>query len=459
MSKLAAPHNAEAEAGVIGSILIENAALVEVATLLEAGDFHDARHRLIFEAAKKLQSRQTPVDLVTLSSALRDARQIDDAGGAGYLAELLIAVPTAAHAGHYARLVREKAVARRLIEACREIATAAAVGDQNADTLLAGAMARLEAVGTGAVGADRDLLTLPELMDRYQHHVRNLAEERIGTGFPEMDGPIRGGAAPGEVLMISGPSGAFKSAFLQNILLNACHKTKRHVLFFSLEMPSVRVLERTVQIALEEYTYRVESGFKSHEGYREHAFDELSKLHADKLIVCDRPGLTIEKVEHYTRLARARFGQIAAVAIDYLGLMGADGAKSEYERISYVAENSKHLAKRLNVPVIILTQISRAAALSGDVGMHSAKGSGAIEASADYFLALMRNDRKELVLRLCKNRNGESDIDFIVDLDKKYLKFRGLQPADSIARKEVKRSTGRVRGEFLKEPVEYDPYP
>ena len=457
MSKLAAPHNAEAEAGVIGSILIENAALVEVATLLEAGDFHDARHRLIFEAAKKLQSRQTPVDLVTLTSALRSARQLDDAGGAGYLAELLIAVPTAAHAGHYAQLVREKAVARRLIEACREIATAAAAGDQNADTLLAGAMARLEAVGTGAVGADRDLLTLSQMADLYEQHVKNLGKSRFVTGLPELDGVIRG-VAPGEVMMITAYSGLFKSALLQNVLLEACRRTEQHAVFFSLEMPATRVFERTVQIGTETLTYQIESDFMLRPACRERTMEDLAKIHADKLIVCDRPGLTIEQVEHYTRLARARFGQIGAVGIDYLGLMGADGAKGEYERISYVAENSKHLAKRLNVPVIILTQISRAAALSGDVGMHSAKGSGAVEASADYMLCLMKNDRKELILRLAKNRNGDANIDFIVDLDAKFLKFRGLQPADSIARKESKRGTSRVRGEFLHEPLRHDPY-
>ena len=90
--------------------------------------------------------------------------------------------------------------------------------------------------------------------------------------------------------------------------------------------------------------------------------------------------------------------------------------------------------------------------------MHSAKGSGAVEASADYMLCLMKNDRKELILRLAKNRNGDANIDFIVDLDAKFLKFRGLQPADSIARKESKRGTSRVRGEFLHEPLRHDPY-
>lgn len=457
MAKLQIPSNLEAEQGVIGSILVENSALVEVATLIEAGDFHDARHRLIFAAAKNLQSRQTPVDLVTLSSALRDAGQIEDVGGASYLAELLIAVPTATHAGHYARLVREKAVARRLIDACREIATVAAAGNQDADTLLAGAMARLEAVGTGAVGADRDLLTLSQMADLYEHHVKNLGKSRFVTGLPELDGVIRG-VAPGEVMMITAYSGLFKSALLQNMLLEACRRTEQYAVFFSLEMPATRVLERTVQIALEEYTYRIESGFALHDGYKERTLADLEKIHADKLIVCDRPGLTIEQIEHYTRLARARFGQVGAIGLDYLGLMGADGAKGEYERISYVAENSKHLAKRLNVPVIILTQISRAAALTGDVEMHSAKGSGAVEASADYMVALMKDDQKRLILKLLKNRNGDAGVSFLVDIDTKYLKFRGLQPADSIARKESKRGASRVRGNYLQEPMTHDPY-
>lgn len=457
MSKLPAQHNIEAEQGVIGSILLENSALAEVATLIEQADFFDARHRLVYQAAIELQSKQIPVDLVTLGAALKDAGQMEAVGGASYLAELVIAVPTAAHAGHYARLIRNKAIRRRLVEAARDIAGMAAGNDQEDDTLLAAALARLEAVGTGAVGAERDLLTLAEMAAQYEQHVQALSKARFITGLPPLDEVIRG-VAPGEVMMITAYSGLFKSALLQNVLLESCRRTELHHVFFSLEMPATRVFERTVQIGTETLTYQIESDFMLRPACRDRALADLRAIHADKLIVCDRANLTIEQVEHYTRLARSRYGQIGAIGIDYLGLMGAAGTKSEYERISYVAENSKHLAKRLNVPVIILTQISRAAAMSGDVGMSSAKGSGAVEASADYMLAMMKNDRKELILRLCKNRNGDGNVDFIVDLDAKYLKFRGLMPADSIAAKEVRRGEKRVRKSFHEEPVEYDPY-
>ena len=457
MARLPNPHNPEAEQGVIGSILIDNAALVEIATLIEPADFHDTRLRMIYQAALGLQSRQVPVDMVMLMTALKDAGQLADAGGASYLAELIDYVPTAAHAGHYARIVRKAAIRRRLIEAARNIAGMAADTEQDDDTLLPAAMARLEAIGTGAVGAERDLLTLVEMAAQYEQHVKAYAKSRFVTGLPPLDEVIRG-VAPGEVMMVTAYSGLFKSALLQNMLLEACRRTELSHVFYSLEMPATRVFERTVQIGTETLTYQIESDFMLRPACRDRALADLAARHADKLIVCDRAAMTIEQIEHYTRLARSRYGQIGAIGIDYLGLMGAEGSKSEYERISHVAENSKHLAKRLNVPVIILTQISRAAAMSGDIGMHSAKGSGAVEASADYMLCLMKNERKELILRLAKNRNGDANIDFLVDLDAKYLKFRGLLPADSIAAKEVRRGEKRVRKSFQEGPVDYDPY-
>ena len=430
------PHDIDAEKAVIGGILIDPDSFDTAAEQVEAGDFYGEAHRHIYGAVRVLRSSARPVDLISLTAEIKANGKLSQVGGAEYLVELIDFAPTSANIGYYSGIVRKKAIARRTIDAARLIAETAH-NNEDPDVIISQAYSALEGLSRESQGETSALLTLDELADKYEQHVKNLDKTRFITGFPELDGIIRG-VAPGEVLFITAYSGLFKSAFLQNIFLAACQRTKIHHLFFSLEMPAVRVFERTVQISMEEYTYRVESGFHHHIGYRERAMNQLKAQGADHLIVCEEPGLTIEKIEHYARLARRRFGQLGAIAIDYLGLMGADGAKSEYERYSYVAENSKHLAKRLNLPVVILTQVNRQSA-GAQVEKWSAKGSGAIEASADYMLGLQKDDNKNLILKVLKNRNGEENLDFLVTIDAKYLKFRSIEPRDSIAAKNVER--------------------
>lgn len=449
------PHDIEAEKAVIGGILIDPDSFDTAADLVTARDFYSEAHRLVFDAVRQLRGSSRPVDLISLTSLLKADETIKKVGGAEYLADLIDFSPTSTNVGYYSGIVRMKSLARRTIDAARNIAETAFM-NEDPDVIISRAYSALEDLSKENQGETSALLTIDELADRYEHHVKALDKTRFITGFPELDGIIRG-VAPGEVLFITAYSGLFKSAFLQNIFLAACRRTMLHHLFFSLEMPGVRVFERTVQIAMEEYTYRIESGFHHHDHYKERALEDLRQQGADRLIVCEEPCLTIERIEHYTRQARRRFGQLGAIGIDYLGLMGADGAKSEYERYTYVAENSKHLAKRLNLPVVILTQVNRQSA-GAQVEKWSAKGSGAIEASADYMLGLQKDENKNLILKILKNRNGEENLDFLVTIDAKYLKFRSVEPHNSIAAKNVERGKSRIRKGYLQEPKEYDPY-
>lgn len=449
------PHDIDAEKAVIGGLLLDSDSFETASDLLREQDFFDEKHRILFAAVRELLRDDRPVDLVSLSSHLKETDNLKRAGGAAYAAELVDFTPTSAAMAHYCGIVRRKAQGRRIIDAARKISQAAQE-NTNPDTVLSMAYSALEDIDREHKEATSSLLTLDNLADRYENHVKSLRETRFITGFAEIDSIIKG-VAPGETMFITAYSGLFKSALLQNILLRACGRTGLHHLFFSLEMPGERVFERTVQIALEEYTYRIESGFDHHIGYKEQTLDELRKLGADRLIVCEEPCLTIERIEQLTRLARGKFGRLGAIGIDYLGLMGADGAKSEYERISYVAENMKHLAKRLKIPVVALTQVNRQSA-GAQVETWSAKGSGAIEASADYMIGLQRDQNKNLIMKILKNRNGEASLDFQVTVEKAYLKFREVEPYNAIAAKNVDRGKSRIKKGYLQEPPEYDPY-
>ena len=451
----APPHSVEAEMSVLGAILLDNDSFHKLD--IQPDDFYVAKHRFLFSALQQLISTGTGADLVTLSENLRGSGHLDKCGGSAYLAVLIDYTPTAANIGYYADIVLTKSKSRQVIFAARTILDQAQQSD-DPDLLISEAFGSLQQIGQSS-GA-KIWMSLADQAKEYEQYIQTADDTRFATGYPNLDSIIRG-VAPGEVMMIVGYSGTFKSAFLHNILLNSCMKTKKKSLFFSMEMPATLVYQRTVQIALEQNTYYIESGYaglKDQDNYREKTLKELERLGADHLITSPRPALTIEQVEHYTRLARAEHGEIGVVGIDYLGLMAADGAKTEYERVSYCAEQSKNMAKRLNLPVVMLTQINRSSATTGEMETWSAKGSGAVEASADYMVGIKRNDQKEIIIKLMKNRNGEANLQFVADLEAKYLKFRALEPYDAIAQKNVER--GRSRMSVVKNnpaPV-YDPF-
>jgi len=433
------PHNNEAEKSIIGGIFLDNSVYSEIAAAVEASDFFNEHNRAIFTTMAELSKAGDPVDLVSVTGALRSSGQFEAIGGAGYLAELVDYVPTSANIKHYCRLVKQAASARKIIESARALALQAY--ESSNPEGLAHHVANLQKAAE-VVDDSSALMTMDEQAEAFKQWVATKDESRFTTGLPEVDAIIKG-VAPGEVLYIVGYSGLFKSAILQNMLLHSGAKTGRHNLFFSLEMPVARCFLRTCQISLEHYSYNVESGFYNRSNYADQALAELRELGADKLVVCEKPGLTMDQIEHYSRMGLTRFGEVGAVGIDYLGLMRAQGLTKEYDRISHNAEQSKDLAKRLNVPVVILTQVDRESAKEGVVEKWSGKGSGAIEASADYMLGLERNKTGDMFLKVLKNRNGEEGAVFEVDIDKPYLKFRSATPVGHNSVKQTARGLDR----------------
>jgi len=455
MGQQSPPHNNEAEVSVIGAVLLENDSYHKLD--LEPDDFYVARHRFLFASLQKLIDSGTGADLVTLSDELRQRGHLEKCGGSTYLAELVDYVPTAANINYYANIVITKSKARQVMSAAKTILVDAEQST-DPDVLIAEAFGLLQSIGQSS--GSKVWMSVADQAQEYEQYIQTADNTRFTTGYPEFDCLIRG-VAPGEVMMIIGYSGTFKSAFLHNILLNSCMRTRKKSLFFSMEMPATLVYQRTVQIALEQNTYYIESGYaglKDQSNYREKTLQELERIGANNLITSPRPALTIEQVEHYTRLARAEHGEIGVVGIDYLGLMAAEGTKNEYERVSYCAEQSKNMAKRLNLPVLILAQTNRSSAINGEMETWSAKGSGAVEASADYMVGIRNNEEKELIIKLMKNRNGVADVPFIAELEAKYLKFRSLKPYNKFAEKNVDRGLARMREEKKEEIPDYYPF-
>ncbi|MHC1697754.1 MAG: replicative DNA helicase [Geobacteraceae bacterium] len=448
------PHDISAEKAVIGGILVFPDAFETASEQLTATDFHTESHRKIFAAVHELVKKGSPVDLVSLGITLKNSGDLERSGGHAYLTELIDFTPISVNIAYYAGIVKRKAIARRTIDAARRIAQAAQASD-DIDTLLATAFGHLQDISKDAV-QDNPFKTLDQLADAYQEHVRTIGTTRFITGFPEIDAVIRG-VGPKEVCYILGGPGLFKSALLHNIFIGACERTGKYHPYFSLEMSDIRMFERTVQIGCQHYTHNIESGFHHHTGYREKVLTELKQKSIDKLLICDHGGLTIDQIEHYTRAARNRFGEIGAIGIDLLGLTTAPGTTGLFELIEANAPAIMNMAKRLNIPVIVLAHIKRLAP-GEEITMESGKGSGAIEQYARFMLGLWRNKDKDIICSVLKNTNGEADVKFKVDIKREFLKFNSFAPHNEFAAKNVEQRKSRIRRDYVRDPIESDPY-
>lgn len=426
------PQQPEAEMSVLGAVFMDNECIKNVSNLIDGADFYKTKHRLIFHAMLQAQLSGEPIDLISMSAALKANGTLEECGGGAYLYALSDYVPTSANVNHYCKLVKDASVRRKMILYGQSVIEAG-YGGKNVEETLSGAKSELADLlggmdSFGGVHA-KDITTLSDRAARYAIQSQTLETSRFITGFARLDYIIRG-VAPGEVLTIIAEPGGFKTAYLQNLLLRGAQRTGLHHLFFSLEMPVEKVFEREAQIS-SGYTGReVERVFKGAQGpSREHAlklYNQASQGGSHGLLVCDKPRLDIPKITRYTELAMHKYGKINAIGIDYLGLMQAPG-KSLFEKTQFIAPEFKHLAKELNVPVILLCQINREGAKNvHDILITDAKGGGDIEASADIMLGFYHDADKTLVCKILKNRNGANGGKLAVEINREAFQFQDM---------------------------------
>jgi replicative DNA helicase len=272
-----------------------------------------------------------------------------------------------------------------------------------------------------------DILDFTSRQELYQDYVEQLSQKRFTTGFELVDDAIRG-VAPGEVMTIIAYSGTFKSALLQNLLMQFGKSTGLFQVMVSLEMPATKVFEREMQIGNrwtgQHVEYQVKSGNIS-QGIRT-AGDEGAAY----VLTVEKPRLSLDDLKEVLHLARRDYGHIACMGIDYLGLMKSEG-NSLFERMAGLAPAVKDFAKEHNIPIIMLGQVNRGFATSKNVGieMDAAKGGGDIEASCDFMLGLYRMTDGQIRCKILKNRNGPKDITMSVELEPHTLKFLSMSKA------------------------------
>jgi replicative DNA helicase len=359
------PQNAEAERAVLGGVLLEPDAIVKVVDILTPDDFYQPDHALIYDACAELFNTHKPIDLITLTDALESKNKLKEAGGASYLSSLVANTTSAANIVHYAQIVQGKSVLRRLIQVSSQITTRA-YDDNSEDVidLLDNAEKSLFSVAERRLGANfipvKNILT--ESFERIDELHRNKGQLRgVPTGFKELDNRLSG-LQPSDLVILAARPSMGKTALALNIAAHAAIQHKISVGVFSLEMSKEQLVDRLLTMEAMIDSWRLRTGNLEEDDFSKINF-AMGELSEAPLFIDDTPLLGVLEIKAKARRLQAEHG-LGLIVVDYLQLMeGSRRSSSESNRVQEVSEISrglKALARELKVPVMALSQLSRA---------------------------------------------------------------------------------------------------
>ncbi|RLA77901.1 MAG: replicative DNA helicase [Deltaproteobacteria bacterium] len=415
------PHSLEAEQSVLGGIIIDNDALHRVLELLRPEDFYREAHQKIYEAMISLFERGEPLDLITLTNELKRSKTLEKAGGASYLAQLADAVPTAANVAHYAKIVKEKALLRRLIAAATEIAAECYREGQDIEELLD----RAEQVifGISQFRIRPSFYPMKEVLKEAFRTIERLYEKKelitgVPSGFKDLDRKTAG-FQPSDLIIVAGRPSMGKTAFCLNIAQYAAVEAKVPTAIFSMEMSKEQLALRMLCAEAKVSASKVRSGFLS-EGDLQRLTMAAGTLADAPIVIDDTPALSVLELRAKARRLKGEM-DLGLIIIDYLQLMrGRSSAERREQEISEISRSLKALAKELQIPVIAISQLSRRAEdrPGRRPQLADLRESGAIEQDADLILFLYRDevynpnsDRKGIAeVIIGKQRNGPTGV-------------------------------------------------
>ena len=390
------PHDLEAEQAVIGSMLTDNDAVISSVEVLKAEDFYREDNRIIFTAMANLYSKAEPIDLITVKSELESMGKFDQVGGLEYLAELPEKVPTTANASKYIKIVEEKAVLRNLIKTANEIIELGYDPTEEVDDIMEGAEKRIfnlmQDKNQKGYAPIKDILVdsfteLEELYNRKQHITG------VPSGFADLDYRTAGFHGS-ELILIAARPAMGKSAFALNIATHAAVRAKTPVAIFSLEMSKEQMVDRILCREAMVDSNKVRTGKLEEEDWTKLA-ETIGPLSEAEIYIDDTPGISITEIRAKCRKLKLE-KNIGMVVIDYLQLIQGSNKRngSREQEISEISRSLKILAKELNVPVLALSQLSRAVEQRPDHRpmLSDLRESGAIEQDADIVMFLYRDD-------------------------------------------------------------------
>jgi len=354
------PQNLEAERAVLGGMLIENDAINRVVEILDEADFYREAHRKIFQAILSLYQANEPSDLVTITNWLKSKGYLEGVGGAAFLATLVDQTPTAAHIAHYAKIIREKSILRRLIDGATDIVTKGYSQEKSVEEFLDEAEKIIFEVASSRI--QQGFFPLKDVVKSSFKTIEQLYEKKelitgVPSGFKDLD-RLTSGLQPSDLLIVAGRPSSGKTAFSLNIMENAGCDAKVPCAIFSLEMSKEQLVQRLLCSRAKVDSYKLRGGFLAESDWPKltRAAGALSEA---PIFIDDSPMLTVLEMRAKARRLKKEKG-LGLLVVDYLQLVRTTGRfGSREQEISDISRNLKALAKELHVPVIALSQLNR----------------------------------------------------------------------------------------------------
>ena len=434
------PQNTEAEQSLLGCLMLDKDAIVKIIDFIKAEDFYKSNHSEIFQAMADLYERSDPIDILSVSARLKEKNKLEDLGGSAYLSSLINSVPTATHVYNYAKIVRQKKILRDLISASEEIGLSAFDESEEVDILLDKAEKIVFNIGQRAL--TQTFIPIKEILPETFERLDMLSKHQGGlrgvpTGFKDLDNRLAGLQKSDLIILASRPAMG-KSSLALDIARNVAIFTNQPVGLFSLEMSKDQLADRLISSVANIDSWHLRTGRLQNDDYSriQHAMGILSEA---PIYIDDAGSVNILQMRAMARRLQANKG-LALIIVDYLQLMQPmNRFASPVQQVSENSRALKILAKELNVPVLVLSQLSRAveSRVPQIPRLSDLRESGAIEQDADVVMFIYREDvynenslkQGQAQILIEKHRNGPvGSIDLY--FDKERVSFRNLDKVD-----------------------------
>jgi len=415
------PQNVEAEQSVLGALMLDKEAIIRVADILKSDDFYKGIHAIIFQNMLELYEKNEPIDLISLSSRLEDKKQLEEIGGTSYLTTLVNSVPTAAHVAYYAKIIKNKKVLRDLISVSYQITQSSYQEPEDIEGLVDESEQKIFNISQSSASQRFSQVkdNLEEAFERIDRiHRGEEATRGVPTGFIDLDNYISG-FQPSDLIILASRPSLGKTTLAMDFARNIAIKNKTPVAVFSLEMSKEQLVDRLICSQAGVDLWQMRTGRLTGEGPNsdfqriQEALDELSET---PIFIDDTPSPTIMQMRTMARRLHSE-KKLGLIVVDYLQLIAArNPSDPPVQQVSEISRGLKYLARELNLPVLAISQLSRAVESRSPAipKLSDLRESGSLEQDADVVLLIYREDkdktnseRKNIAeVIIAKHRNG-----------------------------------------------------